>query len=248
MASALSLRPIGCQSAQAHLAALADGELRGDLLRAVSHHVEACPACASEVETITSLGLELRRAMAEPAGEPADLSGLADGVVSRIRAEDHESWRGVFERASDDLHWVMVGAGALAAAFVSALVVSVVIQSALVYRDDSLAGLLASLAAPPGLGDTTVPTAIESIGRRANDDVHLASLAEVNGDGHVLTLVPLPGQDRAPAIDKADAALLIGAMRRMRFEQQDRVMTDPGPRRFVWLFSTTEVRGSKKVL
>ena len=99
-----------------------------------------------------------------------------------------------------------------------------------------------------GVQTCALPISIESIGRRASDDVHLASLAEVNGDGHVLTLVPLPGQDQTPSMDKADAALLIGAMRRMRFEQQDRVMTDPGPRRFVWLFSTTEVRGSKKAL
>lgn len=246
MASSLSLRPLGCQSAQAHLGALADGELRGDLLRAVSHHVEACADCAAEVEVITSIGLELRRG-GDASGESSDLAGLADGVVSRIRAEEHESWRGVFERAADDLHWVVVGAGSLAAAFVSALIVSVVIQSALVYRDDSLAGLLANLAAPPGLGDAAVPSAIESIGR-ASDDVHMASLAEVNGDGDVLTLVPLPGQDLVPSMDKAEAARLIGAMRRMRFVQQDRVMTDPGPRRFVWLFSATEVRGNKNVL
>lgn len=246
--ASLSLGPLRCQGVAAHLPALADGELRGTLLTAVSHHVDNCAACAAEVEAVASLGRHLRQNMAEALVEPADLAGLADGVVSRIRAEDHESWRGLFARAADDLHWVMVGVGSLVAAFVSALIVSVVVQSALVYRDDSLAGLLASLAAPPGLGDTAMPTAIESIGRRASDDVHLASLAEVNGEGHVLTLVPLPDRDRAPSIDTADAALLIGAMRRMRFEQQERAMTDPGPRRFVWLFSTTEVRGSKKVL
>lgn len=217
-----------------HLNAFADGELRGDVLRTVSTHLENCEACADEIVEIGSLGELLRSGVALET-EPPDLAGLADGVVSRVRAEEHESWRGMISRATDDLHWVLVGVGSVAAAFVSALIVSAVVQSGVGQRSDSLAALLNTLAtAPPELGNGVMGPA--SLAVLSTDDVQLASLAEVNDDGHVLSLELLS------SLDPADAALLMGELRRMRFQQQDRRMTDPEGRRFVWLFSATEVR------
>lgn len=224
-----------CMSIRLQLNAFADGELRGDSLRAVSTHLENCPKCADEIAEIGSVGGLLRQG-AEIEAEPADLAGLADGVVSRIRAEEHESWRGKLSRATDDLHWVLAGVGSVAAAFVSALVVSAVVQSGVGQRPDSLAALLNTLAtAPPELGSGVMGPA--SLALLSTENVQLASLAEVNDDGHVLSLEMLS------TLDSEDAAILRGELRRLRFQQHvDRRMTDPSGRRFVWLFSATEVR------
>lgn len=226
---------VSCAAVGAHLGAFADGELRGDLLRRVSKHVEACPGCAASVVETGQLGEALRIGATLSMDAP-DLSGLADGVVSRVLAEEHESWRGKFERATDDLHWIVAGVGSVAAAFVSALVVSLVVQSGVEQRGDSLAAMLNTLASPPpSLRHAAVlPAGLSMLGV---DELQMASLAEINDDGHVLSLQPLS------AANKKNAAVLI-ELRRMRFaQQQDRRMTDPDARRFVWLFSATEVRG-----
>ena len=225
-----------CAAVMPHLHAFADGELRGETLRGVSQHVDHCESCSDRVVEIGDLG-DLLRQTAVVDADPADLAGLADGVVSRIRAEDHESWRGMLERATDDLHWVMVGVGSVAASFVSAVIVSVVIQSGIGQRADSVAALLNTLAmeAPPTLGYQIIP---DSFGDAAANGVQLASLVEVNDDGHQLSLQLLGG------IDKKDAAIL-AEMRRMRFQHQleQRRITDPDGRQFIWLVSKTEVRG-----
>jgi len=227
-----------CAAVRVHLNALSDGELRGDVLRGVSQHVESCRPCSESVAAIGELGQVLRAGVALRA-EPVDLAGLADGVVSRIGAEDHESWKGMFERATEDLHWVLVGVGSVAAAFISALVVSVVVQSSVGQRGDSLAAMLNTLAAtPPELGNSVrTPGDLAALGI---DDVQLTSLAEVNDDGQVLHLKMLSD------LDERDAAILFAEFRRMRFtEQQNRRMTDPTGRQVVLVFAATEVRGKK---
>lgn len=227
---------VSCASVRTHLHAFADGELRGDMLRAVSQHVDDCDGCSAAVVEIGDLGNMLRFGVSLEA-EPPDLAGLADGVVSRVRAEERESWRGLLDRATDDLHWVMVGVGSVAAAFVSALVVSVVVQSGVGQNADSLAAILNTLATePPALGRTTIVPA--GFGASVGDGTMFVSLAEVNDDGHVMSV------ESVSNLDKKDAAIL-GEMRRMRFEeQQDRRMTDPSGRRFVWVVSSTEVRAN----
>jgi len=230
-----------CVAVRSYLNAFADGELRGEVWRGVSQHVEHCSACAESVGAIGELGKVLRSGLTLEA-EPPDLAGLADGVVSRIRAEDHESWRGMFERATEDLHWVFVGVGSVAAAFMSALVVSVVVQSGVGQRADSLAAMLNQMAAaPPALGRSVGVSA--DLPAPGFDDVRLASLTEMNDEGHASNRTLLS------RMDARDAAILLAELRRMGFgQQQDRWMTDPTGRQVVLFFSATEVRGKKKIL
>lgn len=233
-----------CVAVQSHLEAFADGELRGDVLRRVSQHLEECGVCSAFVEGVQSLGAALRGGQALEADLP-DLSGLADGVVSRVRAEDRESWRGKFERATDDLHWVLVGAGSIAAAFFTAMSVSVVMQSSVEQRADSLAAVLNSMAlSPPQLGvativpDSVAPDSI--VGANGEGDVELANLTEVNRAGHVTSLQLLSNE-----ISASDAQPVVNQLRGLRFTQQtERTLTDPDARIFVWLYTATEVRGA----
>ena len=232
-----------CLAVQPHLEAFADGELRGDVLRRVSQHVETCPACSGVVESVRAVGGALRDSQATEA-DLSDLSGLADGVVSRVRAEDHESWRGKLERATDDLHWVLVGAGSIAAAFLSVLLVSVVMQSSVEQRGDSLASMLKTMQLqPPLLGIATeVPPGI--VASTGMDDVEFVNLTEVNRAGHVTFLQPvILGNE----INASEAQVLVDQLRALRFSTQTEPskLTDPDARQFIWLYTTTEVRPRK---
>jgi anti-sigma factor RsiW len=99
----------GCAAVRPNLGALVDGELRGATVLRVLRHVDTCRACAGEVEALRRLG-DLVRVSAS-VDTPGALDGLASTIVSRSRAEAEQSWRGVLRRASEDWHWVVVGAG-----------------------------------------------------------------------------------------------------------------------------------------
>ena len=143
------MKPATCD-VRALLGAFADGELPGvDRIR-VSTHVEQCRECASELDTIASIGTSLRLAAAQaPAPE---LAGLASGVVARVRAESAQSWRGLFDRAIEDWRWALVGAGSIAATFVSTLLVSAIVwEGPAAQRDDSLAARMRNLSSYSGV-------------------------------------------------------------------------------------------------
>ncbi|MBM3751208.1 MAG: hypothetical protein FJW21_08520 [Acidimicrobiia bacterium] len=110
-----------CPDVRGVIAAYVDGELGGAQRLRVSRHLTDCAECAREESDLRDLG-ELLRGAAAPRPVPLDeLQGLAAGVVSRIGAEDRQSWRAMWERASEDWHWVAVGSGAFSAAFVSVM-------------------------------------------------------------------------------------------------------------------------------
>lgn len=234
-----------CLGVRPHLESFADGELRGDLLRHVSRHVEDCVTCAGLVESVRGLG-ELLRENQTTEAELPDLAGLADGVVSRVRAEEHESWRGKLERATDDLHWVLVGAGSLTAAFLSVLLVSVVMQSSVEQRGDSLAAVLNTTIAPPQIGRATIVSGTMApdsiVSASGQDDVEFANLAEINRAGHVTSLQRLPIGDE---MNVSEEQPITNQMRSMRFAPAERTTLDPDSRQIVWLHTATEVRGTE---
>jgi len=141
---------IACGRVRKHLGAFVDGELGGAERLRVAHHLAACASCADEHQSIRDVG-EMLRATAPSAPAWVDLTGLASGVITRMGAEDAQSWRAMFGRAIEDWHWTLVGAGSITAAFASILFVSVVCWfSPAASRDDSLAALLNNLGTPAG--------------------------------------------------------------------------------------------------
>jgi hypothetical protein len=132
------------------LGAFVDGELSGAARLRVSQHLASCASCAEAAEALAALGENLRGASAF-APAPPELEGLADGVISRVRAERAQSWRGFLDRLVDDWHYAIVGAGAVTAAFVSIGLVSVMLEfGPKPERDDSLAALITNLNSPAG--------------------------------------------------------------------------------------------------
>jgi anti-sigma factor (TIGR02949 family) len=139
-----------CDSVRDDLDAFADGELRGDDLRYVSQHVDACRRCTEEVEVRRSVGGLIRQSASHWHHVPAP-AGLASGVVTRVRAESSLSWRAMFGRAVEDWQWVIVGGGAVALTFVSTvLCTGLVLVGTVAPREDSLSALVTNLKSSPG--------------------------------------------------------------------------------------------------
>jgi len=127
-----------------------DGELRGEELRRVSQHIEACRHCTDEIEARRNVGVSVREALLLSQSLQVP-QGLASGIVTRIRAESAQSWRALFGRAVEDWHWAIVGGGAVAATFVSALICSALLVFGTVApRAGSLSALGTSLRESPG--------------------------------------------------------------------------------------------------
>lgn len=117
-----------CRKVQQNLAAYFDGELGGADRLAIASHLDGCAACTAEIDSLEALGDLLRGSV--PALPPAEaFSGLAPGVVSRISAEDRQSWRSRLAVMCEDWHWLAVGSGACSGAFVSALLVFAMLYS-----------------------------------------------------------------------------------------------------------------------
>lgn len=118
-----------CRDVRRLVPAYVDGELNGAARLQVSSHLRTCGACACEEADLRGLGDLLRGTAALSPVPVADLAGLAGGVVSRIDAEEQQSFRALFARMSEDWHWVAIGSGAFSAAFVAIVFVFVVLYA-----------------------------------------------------------------------------------------------------------------------
>jgi len=137
------MKQLACQSIA--IGAFVDNELSGAERLRVAQHLDACVPCASEADDLRRLGSSLRESAAAIPATDA-LAGLADGVVSRIRAEQAQSWGVFVDRVFDGWHWVLAGSGALAAGLSSVAFVLALLQfGPAPSRRDSLAALIQSL-------------------------------------------------------------------------------------------------------
>ncbi len=115
-----------CDSVRDDLEAFADGELRGDDLRYVALHIDACIRCSEEVEIRRQVGSLVRESV-DHWREMQPPAGLASGVVARVRAESAQSWRAALNRSVEDWQWVIVGGGATVATCLVMFVCSAVL-------------------------------------------------------------------------------------------------------------------------
>jgi anti-sigma factor RsiW len=135
-----------CTPIRAHLGAFVDGELPGAEMLRVREHLDLCPSCSAAAEDINTLGDVLRDGL--KADQAPAMPGLASGVVSRVRAEQSASWRGLLERAIEDWHWAIVGLGSVTATSLTTVLVGVVLWfGPAPERTDSLAAMLSELNA-----------------------------------------------------------------------------------------------------
>ena len=82
-------------------------------------------------------------------GPADDWTGLQSGVISRMRAEAHESWTARTRRMFDDMHLVWIGLASAAPPGLWPVALGAV-HFASPERDDSLAAMIAVISAPSG--------------------------------------------------------------------------------------------------
>ena len=136
-----------CSSVQRRLQPFHDRELPVKEMIDVEAHLGTCPPCARDLRQIQTLGDALRVAAAPAPAE--DWAGLQPGVISRMRAEQHESWSARAQRFIDDVHLVWIGLASATATFVLAGSILGMLHN-IPDRNDSLAALFAVLGADPG--------------------------------------------------------------------------------------------------
>jgi hypothetical protein len=181
-----------------------------------------------------------------------DWTGLQSGVISRMRAEAHESWTARVSRMFDDMHLVWIGLASTAATFLCGAIVLGMLHFASPERGDSLRATIAVVAAPPGsdlnpasldglIQAPTVPhdglvrAMLEQSGSEGN--LMLALSAVVSREGRVSELSVLKN-DR----DRRDVAQLLDAISRSRLEPA-RYRDDPIAVNLIWLVEHMTVKG-----
>ena len=136
-----------CSSVRRRLDSFYDRELPVRELIDIENHVETCPPCTRELRAISTIGEGLRLAAAP--GPADDWTGLQPGVISRMRAEQHQSLAARARRFADDVHLVWIGLASATATLVLAGSILSILHSS-PGRADSLAAYFAVLGAEAG--------------------------------------------------------------------------------------------------
>jgi len=238
-----------CAAVRRRLPAFYDRELPVSELIEIESHVSDCPACASQLRDLRLVGATLRLAAAP--GPADDWTGLQSGVISRMRAEAHESWTARTRRMFDDMHLVWIGLAATVATVVCGAIALGVVHFASPERDDSLASMLEVISAPSGsdlnpvkndkfLQVPTVPErgAIEFMLAQpmTRDEVVLALNAIVTQDGRVSGVSVLSTESHPREVNP-----ILRAISSARFEP-GRMGTSPVAVNLVWLLAHTTVK------
>lgn len=135
-----------CAAVRRRLQAFYDRELPVRDQIAIESHLHGCPPCERDLRDVQQVGDALRLAAAP--GPADDWTGLQPGVISRMRAEAHESWTARTARALDDLHLVWIALASTAATFVCAAAMLGMLHYASPERADSLAAMISVISTP----------------------------------------------------------------------------------------------------
>jgi hypothetical protein len=239
-----------CAAVRRRLHAFYDRELPVAELIAIESHVHDCPPCTRDLREVQDVGNALRLAAAP--GPSDDWTGLRSGVISRMRAEAHESWTARAGRAFDDMHLVWIGLAATAATVLCAGTVLSMLHFASPERNNSLAAMIAVKAAPSGSnlnpvrlgGIIQVPSVPENgvvyatlENSMVRDDLVLPLSAVVTREGRVSGLELLTKEHNL-----REVVALIDGLSRGRLEPAQ-FGGSPIAVNLVWLVAHTTVRG-----
>jgi hypothetical protein len=137
-----------CAAVRRRLEAFYDRELPVPDQIAIESHIHDCPRCSWLLDDLQTVGDRLRLAAAPAPSD--DWTGLRSAVISRMRAEAHESWMARTARAFDDMHLVWIGLASTVATFLCAATVLSMLHFASPERGDSLAAMITVMGAPSG--------------------------------------------------------------------------------------------------
>ena len=243
-----------CTSIQEQLSAFRDGELPVAEHLDVRQHLQHCPSCRRALDQLDDLGQLLRRQAATIAVAVADQPqshGLAGAVVSRVLAEQEQSWPARVREAFDDMHLVWAGLCATAAVVVCAgLAAGIVLLAPAAERADSLRALVTTMAsagtdleplplapgmeAPRVTAEAVMPLMLASDLTLATEhDVELAISGVVTREGRIEQTQQLEGTPNLQLVQSLEDSA--------RFHPASRAGS-PVAVSLIWLVSHTTVR------
>jgi hypothetical protein len=245
------MKVLTCTATRRRLDAYHDEELSITDQIAVSAHLEWCDRCAASYAELRLMGAMLRAAAPGRHVLPPEEDGvLAASVVSRLRAEDTQSFGARVRAMFDDMHLVYAGIGAAAATAVCAIIMLSMMRFANNERPGSNRNpvvvdarmlmprpLDATFFAPEGTkpGEDAVFTlsgVVTLEGRLINLELHQA-----DGESPVVA-----GSSEAKAVEH-----LMDSVSNARFEPA-RVAGLPVAVNIVWMVAHTTVRASKATI
>lgn len=237
-----------CAAVRRRLSAFHDRELPVRDLIDVQAHSAGCARCAAEIREMRLLGDALREAAAP--GPADDWTGLQSGVISRMRAEAHESWTARTGRMFDDMHLIWIGLAATMAAFICGAVALGSLHFASSDREDSLAAMMAVISQPSGSNLNPV---------RADHSLKVPSVSE-GGAIAVMLAQPISREELVLALSAVvtregrvsgvfvlntegpeDITAILDVLSRARLKP-GRMGTSPVAVNLVWLLAHTTVR------
>jgi anti-sigma factor RsiW len=242
-----------CTAVRRRLEAFHDRELPVAELIALESHIKDCSGCDEELRELGSVGDALRLAAAP--GPADDWTGLAPGVVARIRAENHESLRARAERLFEDLHLIWIGLASTTATLLCGVIALGTLHFASPERPDSMAAMIAVMAEP--LGSDLNPARLDSryqfprvpqngdvqrtlesvaVSDHVSDDMMLAVSAVVTREGGVADLSVLTN-DRDRRVTS-----ILDALSRARLQPAE-FGGSPVAVNLVWILAQTTVKG-----
>lgn len=223
-----------CSAVRRRLPAFYDRELPVHELIEIEAHVADCAQCTHELRTLQSVGAAVRRVSAPAPAE--DWTGLEPGVISRMRAEEHESLTARTGRLFDDLHLVWIGIAATVATFICGTVALSALHFASPDRADSLASVIevisVQMPSVPGEGPIEAMLA-QPVSR---DELVLALSAVVTREGRVERVSVLNSERSA-----SELSPILDVLSRGRLEP-GRLGNSPVAVKLVWLVAHTTVR------
>jgi hypothetical protein len=243
-----------CTTVTQLLSAFRDGELNVAENLDVTQHLNYCASCRRALDELADLGQLLRRRAAEVSAAVGDepiTHGLAGAVVSRVLAEQEQSWPVRVRDAFDDMHLVWAGLCATAAVVVCAgLAAGIVLLAPAAERADSLRAMVTTMSAAgsdleplplaPGMeaprvsAEAVMPLMLASDLTLATDqDVELAISGVVTREGRIEQTQQLEGTPNLQLVQSLED----GA----RFHPASRAGS-PVAVSLVWLVSHTTVR------
>jgi hypothetical protein len=251
---------LGCEVVREMLPGFVDGELVIQDQVAVESHLRWCRTCAAHVEDIRVIGDSIRLGgVNRPSdGESRELATLQAAVLSRVRAEQEQSFTFQVRSLFDDLHLFWAGLGATTAVLVCLFGTMSVLHAASDERPDSLKGVLQSLANPGSDRNPLrldgriiqVPRALDDSPalESGEDEAVFALAAVITREGRIANYEVLV-KERENAGTAWDVTSLLDRVARSRFAPAEQgVARAPVAVNMVWLLARTTVKGTARAL
>jgi hypothetical protein len=258
---------LGCEHAREMLQAFIDGELSVEAQVALEAHLRWCRTCTAHIEDLRLIGDSIRLAAAGARSEvhQRELAMLQADVLSRVRAEEAQSFTTQVRSLFDDSHLLWAGLGATMALVVCLCGTMSVLHAASVERPDSFAGVLESLANPgsdrnPMLLDGRLiqaPRAVDdtpALDQLVEEEAVLTLAAVVTRDGRISNYEVLASErDDEPQLGAASrrphVTRALDKFARSRFTPAEQgVERWPVAVNMVWLLARTTVKGTHREL